>query len=100
MLRKTSRENFATVEICFCAGRSLLCWAAPTEKISSRIRSGLDQSFQFDLARDDFHNVLNILAILFFLQVFRLFADNLLESSRRLFVGVFASLPFGLHKSL
>jgi hypothetical protein len=50
------------------------------EWLKSGNSSGLHKSLQFDLACDHFHNVFNILAVLLFLQFFRFFQHEFVET--------------------
>src|SRR6266404_4351038 len=62
--------------------------------------SRLHKSFQFDLACDHFHNVLDILAVLLLLQLFRFFQHKFVEAGARQPTRVFAGQLFGLQKRL
>src|SRR5690349_16027807 len=62
--------------------------------------SGFDESFELHLAVHDFDDVLNITAILLFLQVLCLLQNKLIETGARELPGVLSGLLLGLQEGL
>ena len=60
--------------------------------------SGFDKCFEFHLAVDDLHDVLDITAIFLLLQILRLFQNKFVEARAREFFCLFAGQLFSLHE--